>query len=140
MLVHRPQFADLQGVAGFRHQVHAGRHFTTRCPNERVDFLCRLGGALCNFAHFLSDDGEALACLTGSRGFDACVRASSLGWNAISSMTPTMLDISLEDCSMRLMASTAWVTIWPEVAALAFASAATLRAPRRVWMTRRHWP
>ena len=49
-------------------------------------------------------------------------------WKAISSITPMIWPIWLEDFSMAPMASTAWLTIEPEASAALRARSTTLRA------------
>src|SRR5690625_3615892 len=47
--------------------------------DTRGDLSGRLGGALCEFLDLAGHDGEALACLAGSRGLDGCVEGEQVG-------------------------------------------------------------
>ena len=50
----------------------------TGIDDERLDFLCGVGGALRKFAHLLCDNGKALARFTGPRGFYTCIQCQKI--------------------------------------------------------------
>ncbi|MNI31847.1 hypothetical protein D3C73_857410 [compost metagenome] len=69
----------LQRRAGFADQLDAGLDLDGRLADEVLDLLGCLGGALGQFAHFLCDNGKALARFTGTRGLDAGVECQKIG-------------------------------------------------------------
>ena len=62
-----------------RHQLHTAAHFVARAADQRLDILGGTGGATCEFAHFLRNDGKTLARLTGPRGLDPGIERQEVG-------------------------------------------------------------
>ena len=64
----------LQCLAGLAHQPDALENLGAGIVDERLDFLCGIGGALGKFAHFLRHHGKALAGFARTRRFHAGVQ------------------------------------------------------------------
>ena len=62
----------LQELAGLFCKLNAAR-------GDRTDFLCSHLTALCELAHFSSDDGESLSVLARPCGFDGSVESEEVG-------------------------------------------------------------
>ena len=69
----------LQGLAGVADELDAAFNFLRRVLDQPLDFLGCTCRALSKFAHFLGDDGKALAGLAGTGGFHAGIEREKIG-------------------------------------------------------------
>ncbi len=69
----------LQRRSRLGNQTDAVFHLRARSIDEALDFLCSRCRALRQFAHFLRDDCETLARLTGTRRFHAGIQRKQIG-------------------------------------------------------------
>lgn len=70
---------EFERLASLVDEVDAVFHLLAGSADQRLDFLCGIGGTLGEFTHFLRDDGKALARITRTGGFDACVQRKQVG-------------------------------------------------------------
>ena len=70
---------DGQRFAGFLHQLDAAADLRRALGNQSLDLAGSTGAALGQLAHFLCDDREATAGITGAGRLDAGVQCQEIG-------------------------------------------------------------
>ena len=121
------QVGDLQGDALERgasvaDEFDAARDLRVGGRNQGLDLLGRVGRALRERAHFGRHDREASAGFPARAASTPALSASKLVWNAISSITPMIWPICLDELLDSLIASIASRTTTPLFSASTFAS------------------
>lgn len=95
---------------GFANERNAALDFRFGGADEILDFAGGGCGALGKFSDLLGNNGESFAGSPARAASTPAFSARRLVWNAMSSITPMMLDIWRDDPSIFSIASTALAT------------------------------